>query len=92
MKYICVKWNHSFPDEPIWLYSELDDDRWEVRKVEVYGDSRQGYASETEYYGSTGLGEVPVPPLTEIASDPEFEPAEITKEEFEEVWARRKTG
>jgi hypothetical protein len=92
MKYIRVKWSHSFPDEPIWLYSELDEDRWEVRTVEVYGDGHQGYASEAESYGSTGLSEEPIPPLAEIAANPVFEPAEITKEQFEQVWAKRKTG
>ena len=92
MKYICVKWNHSFPDEPIWLYSELDDNRWEVRKVDVYGDGHQGYASEDESDESTELSEEPIPPLAEIASDSQFEPVEITQEEFEEVWAKRKTG
>ncbi len=40
--------------------------------------------------GSTRLGEEPIPPLSEIASDPQFEPIEITKEEFEEIWNNRK--
>ena len=34
MSYLKVKWNRSFPDEPMPLYSELDRERWEVRKVE----------------------------------------------------------
>jgi hypothetical protein len=34
MSYLKVKWNRSFPDEPMLLYSELDRERWEVRKVE----------------------------------------------------------
>ena len=35
MTYIRVEWKYSFANEPVWLYSELDDLRWEVRKVEV---------------------------------------------------------
>ncbi len=44
MKYIRVKWNHLFSDEPVLLFSELDDARWEVRKIEVFRDGHQGYA------------------------------------------------
>ncbi len=90
MKYILVKWNHLFGDEPVLLYSELDDARWEVRKIEVFRDGHQGYASATESGGSTRLGEAPIPALAEIASDPQFEPSEITKEQFEEMWNNRK--
>jgi hypothetical protein len=87
MTYIKVKWIHSCPDDPVLLYSELDGERWEMRKVEVFADGHFGYASSTESGGSTGLGLEPVPTLPEIGSDPQFEPVEITKQEFEEVWA-----
>ena len=86
MKYVLVKWNHDFADEPVLLYSEIDDARWEVRKVEIYRDGRSGYASAAESAGSTRLGEVPVPSLADIATDPQFVPLEITAEEFERVW------
>ena len=88
MKYILVNWRQESKDEPVLLYSELDDDRWEVRKVEVYRDGRCDYASSTEATGSTRLGEMPVPPLAEIAAAPEFDAEEISEHEFEEVWAK----
>jgi len=44
MTYFKCKWNHTFPDEPIMLHSELDDQRWERRKVETFRDGRMGYA------------------------------------------------
>jgi hypothetical protein len=88
MKYMLVRWHHESEDEPVLLYSELDDDRWEVRKVEVYGDGRCDYANSTESTGSTLLGETPIPPLAEIAAAPEFGAEEISKHEFEEVWAK----
>jgi hypothetical protein len=44
MIYIKVKWSHSFPDEPILLYSELDRERCEIRKVEAFPGGRMGYA------------------------------------------------
>ena len=87
--YIKVDWNHDFQDEPVLLLSELDSDRWETRKVEVFRDGRVGYASKEEEFGGTILGEKRTPSLFEIASDPQFEPVEITQEEFETAWAGR---
>jgi hypothetical protein len=87
MTYFKCKWNHTFPDEPIMLYSELDDQRWEVRKVEVFRDGRMGFADGEREFGGSGLGLVPTPPLAEIAADPEFEPVEIAQLEFESVWS-----
>jgi hypothetical protein len=89
MKYILVKWKHEIEEEPVLLYSELDDDRWEIRKVEIYSNGRKGYASKNEQFGDTGLGLEPIPKLEAIAQDLEFEPKKITKEEFEEVWKER---
>ena len=86
MRYIKVKWRHASDSEPVLLYSELDDNRFEVRKVEVYADGRCGYADGVSNSGDTRLGEVPVPPLDEIAADSDFEPTEIAREEFDEAW------
>jgi hypothetical protein len=41
---------------PVVLYSELDDNRFEVRKVEVFRDGRLGYADAVRSSGGTGLG------------------------------------
>ncbi len=90
MKYLRCRWIHSHPNEPVLLYSELDDRRMEVRTIEIWRDGRKGFASAIEFTPETGLGLVPVPELAEIAADPEFEPSEISEAEFEEVWVRRK--
>ena len=86
--YIRVKWIHPFRDEPRWLYSELDAERWEVRKVEQFPDGRLGFADADSSSGDTRLGEVQVPSLAEIGAISEFRPAEITKAEFEAIWRR----
>jgi hypothetical protein len=49
---------------------------------------KSSYASRTTSSGLTRLALAPTPPISEIASHPEFEPTEITKEEFEEIWHR----
>lgn len=86
MIYLRCRWNHSVPGEPTLLYSELDDERWERRKVEIFADGRAGYADRYQESGDTRLGLAPVPALSDIAADPQFEPAEVSKEEFELVW------
>ena len=55
MIYLKVKWNHSFSDEPVLLYSELDRERWEVRKVEVFPGGRMAYAGPGVAVGRGGI-------------------------------------
>jgi hypothetical protein len=88
MKYVKVRWIHELPDEPVMLYSELTDESWEVRKVEIYADGRATFADDSRSTGSTKLGIEPYPGLIEIAADPQFEPKEISADEFDVVWGR----
>jgi hypothetical protein len=89
MTYIRVQWLHSSPNEPVWLVSELDDRRREVRKVEVFANGSKGYATRDEEVGGTRLGVEPLPSIAEIAADPQFLVSEINKETFEVIWERR---
>ena len=84
-QYIKVDWIHTHPDEPTVLYSELDMDRWELRKVEVYADGTMDFADAERSSGTTQLGSLPVPPLEELTS--EFDPKVIYAADFERVWS-----
>lgn len=89
-KYLRVEWVHDDPEYPVVLYSALDVDGWEVRKVDVWADGR-GQTSDSfddEDTQSTSLGTVPTPPLTEINRDPQFRGVEITAAEFEVAWRK----
>ena len=33
-----VRWDHDDPDDPVALYEELSDERYELRKVEEFAD------------------------------------------------------
>lgn len=90
MKYIKCKWIHNFQDEPILLFSELDEDRYETRKIEIFRNNEIGYADAVEHSKSTDLGDLPDPPLEEINKSEEFEAVYISKEEFEQIWFNRK--
>jgi hypothetical protein len=88
MIYIKVRWKHDGPNDPILLYSEMDDERWEVRKVEVFSNGSFGYADRATSRGTTFLSPEPISTLSQIAANPEFEPAAIAKDEFEAVWLK----
>jgi hypothetical protein len=86
MRYIRVNWTHTYPDEPIEIYSEFDEDRWETRKIEIFRDRSASYASSAENSGTSILAEVPISSLEEINSDPQFQAVEITPDEFQQLW------
>ncbi len=87
--YQRVEWVHEFEDEPRFIYSELDDERYEMRKIEVFKDgSIVRVSEENPESGSTGLSDLPYPGTEEINANPseEFHAEEISKAEFEELW------
>ena len=89
MQYIKTHWIHEHPDEPVWIYSELDAERWELRKLEVFPDGSLGHADVEGSNGRSWLGEMPVPPFDEVDVPGELETVEIDAAEFEALWARR---
>ncbi len=91
MKHFKVIWKHSFPDEPVVIFCEIDDSRYEVRKIEIYANGTKGFALGEFSVNGTELGLFPTPELSEIAQNPEFEPSEISAEAFEREWALRET-
>lgn len=88
LHYLRVGWNHHDPRDPIALYSELDAQRHEIRKVEVFRDGRLGYACGAFERGGSRIAKMAMPQVAEIASDPQFQPVEITAQEFEAMWLR----
>ena len=90
MRYIKVKWDHETPDDPIVIYSEIDELQWEYRKIEMFRDGHKGFADRGEQVGGSRLGLEPWPDLKRLGSEPEFDVADITCQEFEEAWMNRR--
>ena len=90
MKYLKVHWVHSHVDYPSWLFSELDGELQEIRKVEIFPDGSTGFASPEDSAGGTQLSSEALPPIAEINSDPQFDAVIIDPAEFEQVWLNRK--
>lgn len=88
MQYLMVEWIHELKDEPYVIFAEIDQNMYEVRKLELFRNGNVGFATKFSEYGGSILANHPYPSLGEIASNPEFNLKTIFKEEFEKVWNR----
>ena len=86
MIYLNVHWDHDSEIRPVAFYCEMEDDRMEVRKVELFADGSFGYANEKRSSGKTTLGALPMLTVAELTASPNCEAHEITRDEFEEIW------
>lgn len=86
MEYIDVMWHHEGSQDPIRLVSELDAQRYEVRKLEFFRSGAVGFARPGRHSEGTELGELPVPPLAEINASSEFTGTLIAGTAFEQLW------
>lgn len=88
MEYVKVRWSHCHPDEPEYFYSEIGKDRYETRKVQVYKDGHTDWATAASETGKAFLAEAPFPSIAEIASDPDIQAWNVTRQTFESTWVR----
>jgi len=86
MKYIEVEWIHGNSDDPVRLISEISDDGYEVRKIEIYRSGKIEFATVQIEHGNTRLGTAPIPSLDSINADKEFIGKEINRATFELHW------
>jgi len=87
MEYVDVQWRHKSANDPLRLVSEMDDQRYEVRKLEFFPSGLVGFASLSESAHGTKLGEAPIPPLSQINNDPQFAGVAIDSAAFEALWS-----
>ena len=86
MDYWKVEWHHDFTEEPIVLFSEIGEDGYETRKIQLYRDGRLLKADEAHENGTIGLSEIPVGDIADVAAQAEFSAWVISKSDFYEVW------
>jgi hypothetical protein len=86
--YLKALWQHDFAEEPVEIFSEVGDDGYETRKVHGFRGGRLEWADAEHEEDMTGLGQVPVPSVSEINEDAEFTAEEIGSSVFEAVWQR----
>lgn len=77
---------------PLRNYVEIDEEGYEVRKVNFYRDGEVEIADETHETRRTGLGERPLPELEVLSEIIQGPVIEINKEKFEQVWLTYSTS
>lgn len=87
-RYQRVEWRQEASGYPVVLYSEINDDGIETRKVDEYADGHLDYAGPSGSTGSTLLSEKAMPSLDEINAQAEFRGEPMAEDEFERVWER----
>jgi len=88
MKYVHIQWVHDQPDAPTDIYAELDDNRMEVRKVEMFNDGSIGYALEGVSTQSTSLRPSPLPYVSQLNQDPKAMARDMDWHEFDDLWEK----
>jgi hypothetical protein len=83
--YLKVRWHHELPNEPIVLFSEVEDG-WELRKVEIFRNGRVQKAGPDGSTGDTRLSTTRLPSIEQISLDRQFEVERSTASEFENQW------
>jgi hypothetical protein len=92
MRYIDVQWYSDGEGDPVRLVSELDEQRYELRKLEFFRSGAVGFADALRESGGTRLGELSVPSLEEINADAQFNAISIAPQDFEALWERYATN
>lgn len=89
MFHIKIVWHHDNQYDPVTMYCELDANRYEVRKIEIFRSGKILHVTEkAEIMDSCMLSELPWPTIEEINQDSQFIAREISQEEFQHVWLK----
>lgn len=85
--YIKITYAERGARDPVMVFAELDEDRYEFRKVEIFANGLLGFADYSFYTPTTATSDDPLPSMEELAKLPEVVEAElISPEEFQEEW------
>ena len=86
MHYVRIYWLNREDDEAEIQYSELDELRFECRKIELYPDGSFGIANSNFNFGGTALSVEPVPQPKDLNHNSQLVAEDLSPEEFEMVW------
>lgn len=87
MKHYLLKLDATH-NSPQLIYIEMNQDRMENRKIEIYPDGTIGIASATLNKENSILCSSPIPSIDTLKRLPYIEITEISPETFEEIWSK----
>lgn len=82
MKYYRTYWKQKHSEFPIWIFSEINKDRFDTRRLEVFEDGSAKYFDKLTPF-DVGVSQYPEN-VDEVNND-ELYLKEITLEDFEEA-------
>lgn len=90
--YVKLLYKHTIKDWPVIHLAELDEERFEIRTVDVYENNKYGYAYD-KIECNAFLSDSSCPTKNEFYSSDEYDSDstdcfDITKEEFESEWEK----
>ena len=85
MRYHLGFWHHNNSDDPVWMLSEVDENKNVIRQVERYWNGRIVRRSASEE-GIVSLIDVAFEEDLLSTEEGEFSNFVLTKEEFERIW------
>ncbi|NEW08356.1 hypothetical protein GK047_20365 [Paenibacillus sp. SYP-B3998] len=88
MRYMIVEIHKTSMLVPSIIYSEIDSEHYEVRKIEIFSNGHTGFATEILEFGGTGLSDKPIPSVESINETPGFYAKELKHSEFEDAWSK----
>ena len=87
--YIHSRWKNAPPDSPVEFFSEMDNSRWETRKVEVFAGGRLEFASTAKpSNGATRLAIIPLPRSGTSPARSNSRSRRFPADQFETIWKR----
>jgi hypothetical protein len=86
MRYVKIVTISDFTE--LKFYIELSDDNMENRKIELANGGILGFANIEISFHGTASADTPLLKDQEINSDTDSEVYDISKEEFELIWAK----
>lgn len=83
MLYYKTIWNHTNDCDPIIMYSEIVEERYETKRLDIY---HNGHVAYFDNRTPLELGEAPYPSdFDEINATGEFDVSEISSIDFENI-------
>ncbi len=90
MEYIKCFWKYIDDETPVILFYEVNEneERYTTRNIEVFIDGHIEILGEDDEF----VSEAPCPTIKEINKMDEFKAVNITRQEFEQIWAEYSQG
>lgn len=82
MIYVKIDWHHDCPEDPICYYMELDEEGYDVRRLELFADGHYEFWDKKTPFA---LSDCSCFPLEEISAQEEFSLDKLSKIQFEEI-------